>query len=364
MVNQQTWNTIVTKITKDFKDEALNEPDFKVYPQMRKVKDFFKGGYEKYSDEILETKKSRHSGRFPGKAILKNQMIKEKGFFYENEDRNEAITKDELLELIIKKHDLNPSEKLPYTAVVASAGSGKTTLLRRLAEETLHVCPTFRCESQPAVAQSNIKMVYYVEMKNLKYEEDLKPSQLLFGGLYETESDEDDAYRWLLHHQSEAVLYFDGLDQTTWMSESTIRMLKPFERGNSSEIFYNILSRTLLPHVKIVISSREFKISELPADARPEHIISLAGLKQEDAERVLVFLLGPQGSDTWDAITKCDQRLLNLLSIPVFLILTAAVLAKDCKQPPPGRITTKFGHRFVAWKPFKNEGRFWMSSRS
>lgn len=329
-VNHQTLNTILGKITKDFKDEKLNEPNFKVYPQMIKVKDFFKGGYEKFLDKYV--------GQQTNSSQLKDQIIKEKGLHYEI-DANEVITKDELLQSIVRKQELNSNEKRQVTAVVASAGSGKTTLLRRLAEESLNSCPVFCEKTNSSAVKSDLKMVYYVEMKNLKYEDSLKPSKFMFGGFFETETDEDDAYKWLLDHQSEAVIYFDGLDQAAWNMNESNQILRPFEKGSTSDIFYNLLSRNLLPQAKVVIASREFKISELPADSRPEDIITLVGLKLDDAKKLFVHLVGDHGADIWNNITKFDQRLLNLLSIPVFLVLSAAVMARDHGQSPPTTLT-------------------------
>lgn len=329
-VNEQTSQSIKAKIVENFEDENLCEPEFKVYPQMRKVKNFFKGGFEKPRDE-RERKKGKKE---------RSQMRKEIGFYYQGEqDKDEIITKDELVKEITKKTTDNSGKK-PVTAVVASAGSGKTTLLRRVADEVLNSCPVFSLSKETKVIKSHLKMVYYMDMKHMKFDGKLKPSQFLFDGSYKTEREIDDAYEWLLKKQHDAILFFDGLDQATFeIDESSERRLKPFQEGTASEIMYNILSRNLLPDTKVVIASREFKVSELPAEARPREIISLVGFKRDDAQKLFVALIKDQGYKIWDDIKRLSPRLLNILSVPVFLVLAAAIMAGNSTDPPPTTIT-------------------------
>lgn len=337
-MNENTKRITAVKITEDIGSITLHEPDFKVYPQMRKVKGYFEGSYEQWQDNEIETKAGGFFGRYK-KTLLKNQTRREVGFLYKIRKEDEPITLEKLLKSITVKRQ-NSSGISEVTAFAASAGSGKSTLLRRLACESIDVCQKYGQAEVSGISGSHLKMIHYIEMKNIKQQDKLKPSQFLFGGLYKTEAEEDEAYCWLQEHQSEVILFLDGLDQASWtVNKSCHRKIQSFENANTAEIMYNILSRNILPRVKIVMASREFKISELPADARPKDIISLVGLKRVDAETLFKSLIGDRRDDIWGNIEKLSPRLLNLISVPVFLVLTAVVMTKDPTNRPPVTIT-------------------------
>lgn len=315
---------------------------------MRKVKDFFTGSYEQWEEREIKTMK-RKFFRKSKEKVIKNQLRREMGFHYRDQTGDEPITVDQLVESVIKTSALTSGEKSPVTAVVASAGSGKTILLRRIARKCANSCNIEELDCETSAQGCPKKMVHYIELKNVKYHQNLKPSKFLFGGLYQSDTEEEEAYKWLLDNQSEVFLCFDGFDQATWsIDSSSQRNIHPYEEANTTEIMYNLLSRNLLPHVKILIASREFKISELPADARPDDIISLVGLQKDDAEKLFTSLLGDRGADIWENIRKMSPRLLNLLSIPVFLVLTATVMTNEPNKPPPTTITGLYNRILVS----------------
>lgn len=346
IVNESTEKATTVNITEDFDNETLNEPAFEVYPQMRRVQKYFKGGYEKFDDPEIKVTKGRFFGKSK-KRVVKNQARREMGFHYDTKQGDEPVMVDELIKSLTANRQPIPERKSLITAVVAAAGSGKTTLLRRIARRCVESC-TSKTQNQTHT-QSHVKMVHYLEMKNMKYEENITPSKFLFKGVFHDETDEDRAYQWLLDHQSEAIIFFDGLDQATWnIDESAQRKINFFEKSSTAEIMYNILSRNLLPHVKIVIASREFKVSELPAKARPSDIINLVGLKREDAEKFFICLVRDRGEEIWENIKKFSPRLLNIISVPVFLVLTAAVMARDPERLPPTTITDLYNRLLLS----------------
>ena len=98
-------------------------------------------------------------------------------------------------------------------------------------------------------------------------EETTSLAKLLFGGYFSSEEDEKLAYKWLLENQSRAVIFFDGLDQVPFtLNECGDKSIRTFDEAKTSTIFYNLLSRNLLPQTPIVISSREFAVAKLPKD--------------------------------------------------------------------------------------------------
>lgn len=241
------------KITEDIGSVKLNEPDFKIYPQMNKVKGYFEGSYEEWQDSEIEIKEKGFFGRTK-QRLLRNQIRREIGFQYKNRKEDEPITIEKFVRSISTKQ--NPTQVTSVTAVIASAGSGKSTLLRRIASESVDACQGSKHAGEFTSQQTRLKMIHYIEMKNIPQLDNMKPSQFLFGGLYKTETDEENAYQWLQEHQSEAILFLDGLDQASWtINKSCNRKIRPYGKANTAEIMYNLLSRNILPHVKIVIAS-------------------------------------------------------------------------------------------------------------
>lgn len=277
---------------------------------------------------------------------VRKKMRREAGFLYKK-TRDEYTSKHEIVESFMHDIEPHPFYRHPVTAIVASPGSGKTTLMREMAVDTLDSCTIFDYAAKRMSMESHLKMIYYKDMKNIKYRDQMKPSQFLFEGLYRNSSHEEDAYQWLLDHQTEAIFYFDGLDQASWsVNQQSARCIQPFEIATTSEILYNILSRNLLPYAKIVISSREYMISELPPDARPDEIVSLMGLSHRDAISHPIFSESPD-QNVSEIFEILSPKLLNLLSNPSYLML-AAVVIKNQSYNITSITATELYHQIIS----------------
>lgn len=304
-INNGTKKKTSIQILEDFKGEDLHEPDFAVFPQIIR----FDSG-----DHL----RRRDFGR--------DDDVE---FDHQRQYKNKAIKIKDFMASMWRKQESEPGNAVDITAIIASAGAGKTTLIRRMAQNALNA--TF--EDQP-------KMVHYVELKDIQVGNFIKTSKFLFGGVYNNESEEDLAFQWLVENQTDVVLIFDGFDQTTWsFDDDSLRKIENDEITSPSTIMHNILARNILRHVKIFIASREFKVLELPEKARPKNIIALNGLTLQDARRIFIFLLGEKGEELWEIIETMSVRLLQPISVPVFLILTAVVMGRDPNRDPPTTVT-------------------------
>ena len=263
--------------------------------------------------------------------IHKNQMIKERGFTVEpsNSEKN-IVTVESLLESINKENQLEIEDKLGVTALIASAGSGKTTLLRQLTRQTLVKNAITKENDFAAAEKRRLRMVNYIELKNVPNKESISVPEFLFGGTFKNDEDREDVYEWLLNNQSEVVLFFDGLDQANFkIGEEKDIDMEPHGKASSATLMYNLLARKLLPHVQIVITSREFSISALQADARPRNIVQLTGFSQQDAKKLFLSLMGDKGDEAWRKLCTSSRGLLHFISIPALLVLTAIVMSRD-----------------------------------
>lgn len=284
------------RILEGLEDEDLHYPKFCVFPQMQIVKrsEYYKGEYNP-------------------PAINKQKV-----------DGNKFVTFDYLMKTILRGE--NSAEAPSFTTIVASAGMGKTTLMRRIARKALS-------------DEGDDKMVLYIEVKNIENKTSVKPSSLLFDGLHCSANEEEQAYQWLVDNPDKAIFIFDGLDQARWNLDRNEREINLFSVSNTSSIMYSILSRKIFAEAQIVLSSREFKLSESPAKIRPGKIIALVGLTEHDAKKLFINLNGDGGEKVYEKVETMSPHLLNIITVPVFLILTVIVMARDPTNNPPTTVT-------------------------
>ena len=181
-----------------------------------------------------------------------------------------------------------------------------------------------------AAAKRRLSMVHYIELKNVPNKESMSVPEFLFGGTFRNGDDREDVYEWILKNQSEVVVFIDGLDQGNFkIGEEKEVDMEPHRKASPSTIMYNLLARKLLPHVQIVITSREFSISALQADARPRNIVQLTGFSQQDAKKLFISLMGDKRDEAWRKLNISSRGLLHFISIPALLVLTAIVMSRD-----------------------------------
>lgn len=335
-MNENTLKTTSVVITEDIDSDLINEPDFEVFPQMKRIKNYFISKEDRKKSKSLKAKKI-----FPGRTETKKQPDREPATeTIEAVNNNEFVTINDLVRSTTSEKNSSHEATNPITTIISPAGSGKTTALKRMARRTL---------DERADDQNHLKMIHYLDIKDIKCSHQLKPSQLLFGGLYKDEGEENEAYQWLVDHQSEAMLYLDGLNLAMWSTNSSNpNKIRPFEKSSWTDILYNIISRNILPHVNLVISSRDVKDFELPAEIRPNDVISLEGFSREDTQKLFLFLIGDHGSEMWE---KLKPPLLTLISSPLFLLLLVVEIAKDPTASLPVTVTEFYYKIVVSLSP-------------
>ncbi|XP_077972823.1 uncharacterized protein LOC120337199 [Styela clava] len=234
--------------------------------------------------------------------------------------------------------------------LVGPPGSGKTVALRRLAEDVFAVNTLFkdaRPDSRLLSATLNkskcrFKFVHYFNLRDLLVsysitpEEAVDPCFLLFGqfapGLKNIEVRE--GYIWTQNHQSECIFFLDGLDEVPWNLERNYNKMSYTDKSSTATFMYNFLSGNLFPNATLVISSREYGIASLPLELRPQMVIALAGLDQEDIKKMFVAVLGETGEESWNKLTVQSPSLVQFSSVPLFLILNAIVHKLNPENPP------------------------------
>nr|XP_039262659.1 uncharacterized protein LOC120338778 isoform X2 [Styela clava] len=319
--NKRTLEQTKVKITEDYKQLNLNEPDFEVNPQLREVPHFYRG-------EMAP--KTRQYNIETGFTVITNE-----------EKFGKPISHNELIEKLGNK-------KYRYIAILGQAGGGKTTSMKRLAR-TLHITNKLGEEAQAEEAlqlEHRFEFIHHLNIKDIPVlkgttrDEAISPFELLFGkeasGLSPQELEE--GYERLQQNQSKSILFLDGLDQATWTILGKHNKMKYTDKSSTATVMYNIITGNLFPDMTIVISSREFRVASLPSELRPQFITALAGLAQNDIKRLFIAIIGDSGEKAWEKLTVQSPALIPLSSVPLFLIFNA-IVCKDNPDNPPDTMT-------------------------
>ncbi|XP_077969750.1 uncharacterized protein LOC120335211 isoform X1 [Styela clava] len=323
--NNRTWEQTEVNITENYKEAKLNEPDFEVNPQIRKVPGFYRG---EMAPKVTEFK-----------VEMEFTVIKS--------DIGEPISLDVLVGHLSNK-------KYRYIAILGQAGSGKSTIMKRLARSLL---VANKLVEQAQISEGlrirlfgstgrRFKFIHHLNIKDIpflqgnKAEEAISPCELLFGKLAFGLATQDvgEGYEWLQENQSMCILFLDGLDQATWNLLGKYNKMKYTDKSSTATIMWNLITGNLFPRMTIVISSREHRIAPLPLELRPQFITALAGFTRDEIERLFIAVVGDDGEKAWEKLTRQSPALIPLSSVPLFLIFNAIV----CKFNPeklPGTMT-------------------------
>ncbi|XP_077972295.1 uncharacterized protein LOC120339924 isoform X2 [Styela clava] len=336
--NWRTWKQTTVNVTESYKDQNLEEPEFEVNPKLNKVTGFYRG---QMAPDITEYRKEQEF------AVTQA-----------NENIGEVISPNELVQQLCE-------EGCRCVGLVGQAGGGKSTMMKRTARGVL-VANELDNESKAKLGlfarlfkkqKNGFKFVHHLNFRDLLVsygltpEEALTPCTLLFGNFAPNLSDQTirAGYEWLQQHQSEAIIFIDGLDQATWNLEGNYNKMTYTDKSSTATIMFNILSGNLFPDVTLVISSREHRMASLPLELRPPLIIALAGLERDDTKKLFTAVVGETGEESWKKMTFQSPALVPLSSVPLFLIFNA-IVHKSNPENLPNTMTdvmTKLLHIFM-----------------
>ena len=138
--------------------------------------------------------------------------------------------------------------------MIGPAGSGKTTISKRVVIKTL----------------DEKRHCFLVPLAYIKPDDNISLKQLLLSfpmilfanEVLVKEHDLDVAFKWLLKNQNKITIIFDGLDQARFTLEdlkvqSAVDVNKKYL---PSELLFFILSRSLIPDVRLIVTSRPHSI--------------------------------------------------------------------------------------------------------
>nr|XP_039259306.1 NACHT, LRR and PYD domains-containing protein 12-like [Styela clava] len=277
----------------DFYDFAEPHGVFKrklnvdVTPQLEEI-DFYRGGRIPEHDYVPESP---------------NQQK------YLQREREIGIRKETQLD------ELFNNFKHGHVCFVGPPGSGKTTLMKATSRDVI----------QGKYFQGNIKMVPYVECKQVMNDSKVTAEELIFSNL--TKEERVQAIDIAKTHPEEVLFMLDSLDTLQYTVDGVYELISLDEPAYPEVIMWNFLSEKLFPGCRIISSSREHSIRNYWGEVRPDKVIALAGLTMDSIKEIISGYEGNEEAEKIIEFLKIKAPpLLLLCTTPVMLVYTLIAL--------------------------------------
>lgn len=141
-------------------------------------------------------------------------------------------------------------------------------------------------------------------------------------GVNFSDSQSDEAFAWLLANQHKLTLVLEGLDQATFkVAKKSSSSVGVHGEYLPSELLYLLLSRTFLPGVRLIVTTRPRSLMDIYPGGYPEFCLLLDGnLAETDMKKLLNFYIKTGNADQIvEKLYKTSPRVHRLVQCPLFL---------------------------------------------
>ena len=179
----------------------------------------------------------------------------------------------------------------PYILLIGPAGAGKTTLSKRVVLSTFQI-KRYAFFSPLALVdpQQPIDLKYLLFKLGMMY----FSSNINFN-----ENQINVAFAWLLANQHKVTLVLDGLDQARFSLKNCNAPtdIDVHKKYLASELLFLILSRKLLPGVRLILTSRPHSILNFDKPIQPNFVLYLDDLSEESMKTLFRCYLKTDETD-------------------------------------------------------------------
>lgn len=234
-------------------------------------------------------------------------------------------------EFIKKQHHLD-GKKIHYkdilkhsrhTMALGSAGAGKTTLIRFFAKRGKKLWP-------------KIQLVIYLEFRNFVSGLNVLLDDVILGTNVCPEFTDADhrkeLRKWMIDHQKRVLFCIDGYDQlkTPFTDHETVKLAYDAS-GKGIDFLRNIINGHLFGQSKVITSSREHAVHNLPGDCRPSMFVQLAGFSKRNIDKAVVSL---SDEEVLNRLKAKNIVLYTMCSQPLYTGLIVGVYKVNPDNPP------------------------------
>jgi len=157
--------------------------------------------------------------------------------------------------------------------VIGQAGIGKTTSMKKWVKRVLNGEMLLR-----------VSFLFFILVRNLDFSKQMNLLEFLVSTVIQDwEHDDETDRKWLksIYHNKNVLIALDGLDEAA-VESLTIKAPKVnlYKPNKPIHFLLNLLSGTLLPFAKVVVSSRPNQLYHLHPDHRPKFVLQILGLDE------------------------------------------------------------------------------------
>lgn len=245
-------------------------------------------------------------------------------------------TEIDLRELFKPEYSRNTPPR--HVSVCSPAGMGKTTILQRFSYKAI-----MALNDQKIVGLEKNKLVLFLHFNRIDTDNKCMLKELLFSQQSPdiTLPQQDKLYDWMVKNKGEnCLIVADGFDQ--FRSDVTLSISPAHYKGISfANLFIrDLLNGRLFPRAKLLTSSRENQIKNLPMELKPDRIIEIQGLTTNSIDSLVTQLSGKKGKEILEYLKQYNQILYYMCSNVLLLRYIVTILIRKSRNLAKTTTTT------------------------
>lgn len=212
--------------------------------------------------------------------------------------------------------------------LLGDAGTGKSVTLKRMIKKTAN---------NEIASMKNEEFIIFLELKHFAQDEEKQYIWEFIIGAAGAKLEEEckkELFKWMIKNENKIVLFFDGLDQCPlqFVHDDTLPPITNYYRKHSiNHVLRDIFAGHLFGNSKLLFTSRQFAMKNLPENCWPTHLTNMGGLATENVEKLVLDMAG---MECLKYFQEENEELLNMASNPLYLTFGVATFIHEKKNCP------------------------------